>query len=166
MSESTPKIAVFTPYGYRFWGLDLEKSLQNQGFMEKYHLPEDIRVFGLRVNAFPEGIREIFDSLVKMLPKGFDRSCYGITTMSKEGVFYIAAALEEESGEAEKYGCERYRIEKGEYFTDTLMDWRSKTDSIKDIFQKMLQDSRVDKTKPCVEWYIDDHEMVCMVKAK
>jgi hypothetical protein len=56
-------------------------------------------------------------------------------------------------------------IEKGEYLAVTLRDWRKKTDSIKSIFQKMIEDNRVDKRKPCIEWYKNDDEMICMVKA-
>ena len=29
----------------------------------------------------------------------------------------------------------------------------------------MIKDDRVDKTKPGVEWYKNDKEMLCMVKA-
>ena len=85
--------------------------------------------------------------------------------MDKDGqMIYKAAALEKYEGEAEKYNCERYTIEKGEYLTVTLHDWRKKTDCIKDVFHEIIQDSRVDKTKPAVEWYKNDDEMMCMVQ--
>ena len=117
------------------------------------------------VKNFPGGIGEAFESLIKMVPDGFERPYYGISYMDKDGqMIYKAAALEKYEGEAEKYNCERYTIEKGEYLTVAVYDWRKKTDCIKDVFHEIIQDSRVDKTKPAVEWYKNDHEMMCMVQ--
>jgi hypothetical protein len=133
--------------------------------MEIFNLPHDVKVFGFRVTSFPAGFGEAFDSLIKMLPGGFDRPYYGIRYIDKDGqMIYIAAALEKYGGEAEKYNCERYIIEKGEYVTVTVYDWREKTGSIKEVFHEIIRDSRVDKTKPAVEWYKNDHEMMCMVQ--
>ena len=134
--------------------------------MEKYILTDDLRVFGVQVESFPNGIGEAFDSLIKMLPGGFNRSFYGISYMKDGAMVYIAAAEEKDKGEAQKYNCERYTVEKGEYLTETLKDWRKKTDCIGDMFHRMMRDSHVDKTKPCVEWYKNDDEMLCMVRSK
>ena len=132
--------------------------------VEKYNLTDDVKVFGVYVKTFPNGIREAFDPLVKMLPGEFDRSYFGISYMTKEGaIIYKAAAEEKYEGEAEKYHCERYIIEKGEYLTKRVRDWRKKTDSIKKVFHEMMQESRIDKTKPIIEWYKNDTEMLCMV---
>ena len=133
--------------------------------MEKYNLKDNLKVFGLQVKTFPLGIGDAFDDLVKRIG-GFDRSYYGFSYMKDGKMAYIAAAIEKYEGEAEKFSLERYVIEKGEYLTETINNWRSKTDTIKDVFHKMMQDSRVDKTKPCVEWYKNDDEMLCMVKSK
>ena len=112
--------------------------------MEKYNLQNDMKVFGVQVKTFPNGIGEAFDALVKMLPGGFDRSYYGISYMSNDGAMvYIAAAIEKEEGEAEKYNCERYTIEKGEYLAITVNDWRSKTDCIKDVFYVLIKPGRL-----------------------
>ena len=45
-----------------------------------------------------------------------------------------------------------------------LYGWRTKTDCIKDIFHEIMQDERAGHTKPAVEWYKNDDEMMCMVK--
>ena len=133
--------------------------------MEIFNLLHDVKVFGFQVKSFPEGIGEAFESLIKMVPDGFERPYYGISYKDKNGqMIYTAAALEKYEGEAEKYNCERYLVEKGEYLTVTVYDWRKKTGSINGVFQEIIQDSRVDKTKPAVEWYKNDHEMMCMVQ--
>lgn len=133
--------------------------------MEKFILKKDVKVWGIPVKNFPEGIGEAFDQLVQLLPGGFDRSFYGISQMSGDGkCIYMAAAEEVFEGEGSKYNCESYIIESGEYFSLTVNDWRKQTDSIKDAFHKLMMSSRVNKTKPCVEWYKNDEVMMCMVK--
>ena len=132
--------------------------------MEKYNLQNDLRVLGIQVKTFPFGMKEAFDELARTLPKGEAQPFYGISKCTKDGILYIAAALETFEGEAEKYGYKTYTVEKGEYLSVPIFDWMKKTDSIKNVFEEMLKDERSDKSKPCVEIYKTDHEMVCLVK--
>jgi hypothetical protein len=133
--------------------------------METYELEKDFNVFGFQVKTFPNGIGDAFDSLIDKVQDGLNRSYYGISFSSDDKVIYIAAVEEKNRGEAEKYKCDRYRIEKGKYFKVTIRKWRTKTASIKDVFHEMMKDKNVDHTKPCIEWYRNDDEMECMVKA-
>jgi hypothetical protein len=137
-----------------------------QEMIEIFNLKEDLKVLGFQVKDCSSGIGEAFETLVNMLPGGFNRSYYGISEMSKDGMIYKAAALELYEGEAEKYSCNRFTIEKGEYLAVTLRDWRKNLGSIKDIFSIMHADARVDKSKSCVEWYKNDEEMICMIRSK
>jgi len=133
--------------------------------MEKIILDNDINVFGTQVKTFPTGIGEAFDKLVKMLPGGFDRSFYGISFMEPGGkMVYIAAAEEREPGEAEKYNCEKFVVEKGSYTAEKITWWRQQTNCIKDAFHRIMQEKNVDAAKPAVEWYKSEEEMFCMVK--
>jgi len=133
--------------------------------MEKHNIPQDIKVFGSRVETFPDGIGEAFDKLIKMLPSDNERPYYGISECTKEGIIYKAAALETYNGEAEDYDCEIFTIEKGDYFTQTVTNWRSKTASMKQVFEDMFRDELSDRSSPCIEVYNNENEMVCMVKA-
>lgn len=133
--------------------------------MEIYDLPEDVEVFGFTVKSFPAGIGEAFELLIKTIPGGFDRPYYGISYVDENGrMIYKATALEKFESEAEKYRFEQITIPKGEYLAITVYDWRSKTDCIKDVFNEILQDRRADKTKPAIEWYKNNDEMMCMVQ--
>ena len=134
--------------------------------MEKYHLKDDIKVFGIEVKTFPSGIGEAFKTLAEMITEGYNRSYYGISQMSSEGIIYKAAAEENYEYEAEKYNCDRFMIEKGEYLIVTVKDWRKKIHSLKDVFTQIMHDNQYDDTKPCVEWYKNDDEILCMVKCK
>jgi predicted transcriptional regulator YdeE len=133
--------------------------------MEKIIVDQNINVFGMEVKTFPSGVGEAFDKLIKMLPNGFDRSFYGISYMEPGGkMVYIAAAEEREQGEAEKYNCEKYTIEKGTYIAEKITWWRQQLQCIKDTFHRMMQQENVNREKPAVEWYKSEEEMFCMVK--
>ena len=134
--------------------------------MEKYVFENDVKVFGTEVKTFPAGIDGAFDELIIETGDGAGmRNYYGISSMKNDGKMIYKAVTEEcYEGEAAKHNYEESIIEKGEYLFELLKDWRSKTACIKDIFYAMMKDDRVDKTKPCVEWYKNDEEMYCMVK--
>jgi hypothetical protein len=134
--------------------------------MEILKLENDIKVFGMRVQNFPLGIGETFDALTRMLPPGDERLFYGISECTQDGIVYVAAAAETFNGEAEKYSCEIFYIERGEYLSAPLLDWPSKTTSIKGIIADLLKNERADSNKPCVEVYKNLHEMLCLVKMK
>jgi len=135
--------------------------------METYKLKNDLKVFGKEVPTFPVGVSDAFHQLITIIPDGSNRAYYGLSHMDETGkIIYKAAAEEKYAGEAEKYNCDRYIIEKGEYLAVTLADWRGKTDCIKDIFHDMMEDDRADKTKEVVEWYKTDTEMLCLVKMR
>jgi predicted transcriptional regulator YdeE len=132
---------------------------------EKRNFPHDLKVFGMHVRSFPNGIGEAFDSLIERMPPEPKRSYFGISEMATNGdILYYAAAEETFEGEARQYGFDIYIVKQGEYLTVTVNDWRKKTTCIKDVFEAMLDDVRIDKENPCIEWYKNDDEMVCMVR--
>ncbi len=134
--------------------------------MDKYDLKEDVKVYCTAAKSFPEGIQEAFITLEKMLSKE-GRTFYGISYKSTDGIIiYKAAVSESFEGEARKYGFERFIISKGEYLTETIIDWRKKIETIEITFKTLLADPRLDRTSPCVEWYKSDREVLCMVKLK
>ena len=134
--------------------------------MEILNLTNDIKLFGLEVKTFPLGIGEVFEALAKNISDGYDRSYYGISQCVNGSIIYKAAAEERSEDQARKYHCQQFTIEKGAYQAIAIKDWRKKLNCIKDIFHEMMQDSRCDNTKPCIEWYKDNDEMFCMIKSK
>ena len=135
--------------------------------MEKQKFENDLQVFGIEVKTFPNDIGNAFDELVKKTgDNAGKRNYYGISEFKNGKMIYYAAAEEKHEGEAEEYNYESLKIEKGEYFGEPLKNWRDKTDCIKDVFTEMMKSDAVDKMKPCIEWYKNDDEMLCMMKAK
>jgi hypothetical protein len=132
--------------------------------MEIILLKEDIAVFGKEVQTFPGGIREAFDSLAGMLPTGDQRVFYAISQCVDGRVNYKAAALETFEGEAAQYGCERYIIGKGEYLSVKLSGRRDNIPAIRHVFDGIFKNDMVARCSSAVEVYLNDEEMVCMVK--
>ena len=99
-----------------------------------------------------------------MLGTNNERSYYGIVIMGEKGQMqYYATAAETYKGEAGKYNCKRLTIEKGKYLAESLFDWQNNIACIKDIFNELIRDKRADTTKPAVEWYRNNKEMLCML---
>jgi hypothetical protein len=133
--------------------------------MEKYIQEEDLTVFGNRVETFPLGIKEAFDSLVKVF--GPNRDYYGVSWFAEDGrVIYYSAVSEAFKDEAKKYDHEQLTLPKGEYLTAAIYNWMSKTDCIKDVFHQLMAGTNPTINSPCIEWYKSDDEMLCMVKIK
>jgi hypothetical protein len=135
--------------------------------METYKIEEDIKVFGKRVPTFPMGIKEAYDSLVEIVPDALRRAYYGLSSFAGDGtILYFATVEEAYPGEGKVYDLETYTIEKGEYLSETVLNWYTQTDSIKTVFNSLMQYKDADLTQNCVEWYKSDYEMLCMVKKK
>lgn len=132
--------------------------------MEKYHIDNNITAFGKPVTTFPAGIPEAFDELMALFPKDDPRPYYGISQCTENGILYIAAAHQVKDGEAEKFNYQKYTIEKGDYLAVTVTEWMQKTETIKNVFASLMNDHRSDTSKPCIEIYKNDWEMICLMK--
>lgn len=134
--------------------------------MEIKIIADDIHVFGHVVPDFPSGVAAAFDAMVRKLPGGFDRDFYGISAMRDGKMQYVAAAAARKPDEGEIFGYQHFAIEKGEYLAIPLENWREKTQCINDTFHTLTEDPTADLAKPCVEWYVNDETMWCLVKKK
>lgn len=133
--------------------------------MQTFNLREDIDIFGYVVKDFPAGVGKAFDQLMEMLPENSDRAYYGISYMDERGkVVYIAAVEDRNDGMSEQHNCQKFTIPKGRYIAHEINNWMQDTERIREIFQAMIEEPGVDLTKPCIEWYKNDIEMVCMMK--
>lgn len=131
----------------------------------KYNMQSDVKVICVTAKSFPEGIQEAFITLDKMLSKE-GRTFYGVSYKNASNdIVYKAAVTEVYDGEAEQFGFKTFIIQKGEYLTETIMDWRTHIENIGKTFQRILEEPLYDETFPCVEWYKSDKEVLCMVKS-
>lgn len=132
--------------------------------MQVYQQTDAIKLIGTHVKTFPIGIKEAFDQLYQTF--GSNRAYYGISWMDdKGGIIYYAMAPALSPEEEMLTGYEKFTMPPGTYRTESIKDWMSKTDSIKDVFMRLTVGIKPDKNHPCIEWYQSDDEMLCMVKA-
>jgi hypothetical protein len=131
--------------------------------MEQLTLTEDLQLIGIHVSTFPQGIQEAFTRLMKTLGEG--RVFYGVSWMDdNDRVVYYAMAACTGPGEEKSHQYDALTIAKGTYLTEALNDWMSKTDRIKEVFERLTAGRRPDRDHPCIEWYKSDKEMLCMVR--
>jgi predicted transcriptional regulator YdeE len=132
--------------------------------MTLYQQPTVINLVGIHVTTFPNGIKEAFDRVLEIF--GDNRTCYGISWMDEnDTIQYYAMVNELQTGEGDQHSFTTLRIPAGEYKTETIPDWMSKTNSVKDVFHVLVGNSQPNENNPCIEWYQSDEVMVCMVKA-
>jgi hypothetical protein len=129
-------------------------------------ISNDITVFGEEVTTFPQGISNSFDQLMKTLPNGKTRSYYGISYMKGDKIIYFAMAEEKYSGEAKQFNFPEIVIKKGSYLAITLRDWMPKTHLIKNQFEMLMQHPDANNETPAIEWYKNDHELMCLLRKK
>lgn len=137
--------------------------------MEIIEIKEDIKVFYLTANPFPDDVPATYERLKSRIIDPRDRRFFGISHPNKDGVIiYKASAEEFEPGESERYGCETFTIRKGTYRSIFIKDHISDSQSIGRSFQQLLSQTDIDPQGYCLEWYKNyiDPDVVCMVGIK
>jgi hypothetical protein len=102
--------------------------------------------------------------LHSLFPGSERRTFYGISYADKNGnIIYKAATDQLHEGEAEQLKLETFIIRKGNYISEVLKDWRKDEMSVGKTFRKLLSDPRIDKKGYCLEIYLNENDMRCLV---
>ena len=134
--------------------------------MDSFILGEDIHVLCHTATSFPEGIPAAFDHLHQTLPLKEGRRFFGISRPDKNGnIIYKAAAEVQENDEGERYGLEAFTIPGGAYNTYYIKDFRDNIAAIGECFQLLIGQAEADPNGYCIEWYIGDNDVKCMVRS-
>lgn len=132
--------------------------------MDSFILGEDIQVMCINAHDFPDGVERAHIQLHAMLTEKERRRFFGISWADKNGtITYKAACDEMEPGEAQKLGLETFTIKKGPYNSFYIKDFMEDIGSIKRAFKLLLEQHEVDPDGYCLEWYIGDNDVKCMV---
>lgn len=133
--------------------------------MEKQILDKDIKTFYVEASSFPNGVMAAHRQLQSLLVNPQERIFYGISFGGPGGIIIYRAAVEESyDGEAEKLRCATFLIKKGIYLSETMKDWKRDELSIGKTFRKLLADPHLDPDGYCVEIYLNERDVQCMVK--
>lgn len=134
--------------------------------METLTIDKDIKVFYVTAASFPEGIMDAHRKLHSLIPFSVERKYFGISRPENGAIVYRAAAEEMEEGEAQKLMCETLVLKKGKYISVTLENYREDLTSIKKTFDLLLTRTDLDPQGYCVEWYLNQQEVKCMIRLK
>jgi len=130
----------------------------------EFSIDRDIKVVCVTASSFPEGVQAAHQKLHAALPGSKSKNFYGISYSDKNGnIIYKAAAEETHTGEAEKLGLETFVIRKGKYISQLLSNWRQDEMAVGNTFKKLLSDPRIDKNGYCLEIYVNEKDMRCLV---
>ncbi|MGZ3754503.1 MAG: hypothetical protein ACXVAY_08585 [Mucilaginibacter sp.] len=132
--------------------------------VKEYELKENINVFYVQAESFPEGISASFNKLNELLGKKYDHHIYGITLCDGDKLVYYACAKENFVGEAESLGLPTFTIPNGRYLQTTLNKWPENLGKIPGIFDELMAQPQVKKQSLCVEDYITEDTMLALVQ--
>ena len=132
--------------------------------MEIISVDKDIKVLYVTATSFPDGIKEAHEKLHSLILFSADRKYYGISRPENGSIKYKAAAEELKEGEAETLHLDTLILKKGDYISLTVNDFIKDTASIERTFRQLLQYPGLDPQGYCVEWYLNDKDVKCMIR--
>ena len=134
--------------------------------MKKYFLNKDVKVFYVTAKSFPEGIPEAHEKLHTLVPYSNNRRYYGISYPINGVIVYKAAAEELHDGEAEKFKCETFVLKSGNYISEIVTDYANDLQRVNKIFDEFIHRPDIDPNGCCVERYVNEKDVQCMVRLK
>ena len=133
--------------------------------MEAILFENDIMVLYVQATSFPEGVQDAYHRLNDMVPDMSDRKIFGLSRPENNcGIVYLAAVDGKESNESEKLRLPTLTIKKGRYRCITIPDFMNHIPDIQKAFQVLLAHHDHDSDGYCVEWYINEKDVRCMVR--
>jgi hypothetical protein len=82
----------------------------------------------------------------------------------EDGNIVYRAAAELRPGEGSKFQSDTMVIKKGNYISTTVKDYMKDLLQIGKAFNELLLHTDLDPHGFCVEWYVNDKEVICMVR--
>lgn len=132
--------------------------------METTTIDRDIKVMYIAATSFPDGVLAAHQQLHALIPYSDDRRYFGISRPENGPIAYKAAAEEMEAGEAEKLNLKTLTLKKGKYISLTINDFMKDIPAIQKAFNLLLEQPGLDPDGYCVEEYIEQKDLICMVR--
>jgi predicted transcriptional regulator YdeE len=132
--------------------------------MDSFKISDDIPVMCITATSFPDGVENAHQILHALFSDKEKRHIFGISHPDQSGTIIYKAAVEiTQHGEAEKLGLETFHIKKGDYNCFFIKNYKDKISSIREAFEILLKQQEVDPNGYCLEWYIGENDVKCMV---
>ncbi|WP_231424631.1 MULTISPECIES: transcriptional regulator [Pedobacter] len=134
--------------------------------MEIFNFEEDIKVICVRASSFPEGIMAAHQKLHALLPDIEQRKIFGISRPEDGKIIYKAAAEVKDTDDVKLLDHQMFVIEKGKYLSETIENFMEDIPKIGLTFQKLIAQPNIDPEGYCLEDYINETDVRCMVGIK
>lgn len=135
--------------------------------MEDFILNEDIDVFCVTAKSFPDKVLEAHQTLHGLIDFNPNRRYFGLSRPGENGkIVYKAAAEELFPGELSEHQLEKFRISNGTYHAILVPDFKNNVGKIGEAFQEIIALDTIDPDGICIEWYLGDNDVRCMVRQR
>jgi hypothetical protein len=120
---------------------------------------DPIRVMWVKAERGLSGVGEAWSMLESKLPSLKGRKFYGAY---HDNVYRACVAIIDEK-EAETFGLPIWTIPGGRYVRERVADYRSRVEVIAETFEAMSKEFRADRSRPEVEFYKSQSEIVLLL---
>lgn len=128
--------------------------------MQTIELENDILLYCVKASSFPQGIMPAFGELQRLAPS--PRRHFGISHGSANGIVYYAGT-DEATEELIKTGIP-FTVKKGTYRAVDIPDFMRDPMQVGKTFQQLTALPELDPEGCCVEVYLNDTDVRCMVR--
>ena len=132
--------------------------------MENITITTDVQVYCVAADSFPEGVLKAHQTLHALVTFSEKRKYFGLSRMENGRIIYKAAAEELSPGELAKHGLESITLPAGEYKCIIVNDFMKNIQAISEAFNQLTSLPNIDPNGFCVEWYISNEDVRCMVR--
>ncbi len=133
--------------------------------MENYILEKDIVVFYITATSYPDGVLTAHQKMHSYVTYNESRNYFGISAPDKTGtIIYKSAAEELKKGEFSTHNLPQFIIKKGNYIFIDINDFMKDIPAIGKAFDELISNPAIDPQGCCVEWYLSQNHVRCMVR--
>lgn len=132
--------------------------------METISWERDINVLYVDATSFPEGIAGAHQKLHALVPVWEGRNYFGISRPEHDVIAYKAAAEQLHPQEADTLNCKTLILKKGNYISLDITDYMKDIQSIGRAFEDLLVFPGLDPQGYCIEWYVNNKDVKCMIR--
>ena len=126
-------------------------------------IEEDIKVLCISAASFPEDVLSAHEKLHSLVPFTDERRYFGLSRPENGIITYKAAAEELATDEVNCSECESLIIKGGTYRT-IITNYMENINGIGKAFERLISFTDIDPNGYCVEWYLNDKDVKCMVR--
>ena len=134
--------------------------------MDTITIDHDILLAYVQAFSFPEGVMAAHEQLHVHFPfPGDGRKFFGLSRPEDaSAISYKAAAEIRSEQERHAKGLPVLMLKSGNYYSITIRDYMQQIPAIGNTFQQLLSQSGIDPEGYCVELYLNEKDVQCMVR--